>query len=91
MSYVKGIFVGGALFIIVFALVLILMVRHAVPPLPPTPANAEVGVGFDLNSNWTDIPSWPALAAGIAAFAGGFYWMLRRSRKGHYASDKERL
>ena len=78
MSYVKGILVGGVLFIMVFALIFILMVRHSAPPLPPIPANAEVG--FDVNSNWTDVPAWPPLAAGAAAFVGGFYWMLRRSR-----------
>lgn len=77
MSYLKGILAGSTFFIIAFALVLILMVRHSAPSLPPTPASAEVG--FDLNSNWTDVPTWPPLAVGAAAFAAGFYWVLRRS------------
>lgn len=81
MRYIKGALAGGVMFIVAFALVLILMTRHSAPSLPPPPANAASSeVGFDLQSEWVDISLWPPLAVGAAAFAAGFYWMVKRPR-----------
>ena len=79
MIYIKAVLIGVATFILVSALVFAFMMRHAFVPPPVVPANAEVG--FDFNSAWVDVPAWPPFLAGMAAFAGAFYWTLRRFRR----------
>ena len=82
MIYVKSILIATAMFVLTFALAVMLMLLHSAPPLPSLPADAaNAEVAFDVNSNWVDMPLWPPLLAGIVAFAGGFYWMFRRSRR----------
>lgn len=75
MIYVKAFLIGLAMFLLAFALALALMMRHAFVPLTVVPTNAEVS--FDFNSDW--VVGWQPLLAGMAAFAGAFFWTLRRS------------
>ena len=77
MIYVKAFLIGVAMFALTFVLLFAFMMRHAFVPPPVIRANAEVS--FDLNSAWVD--TRPPLLAGMAGFAGAFYWTLKRSRR----------
>jgi hypothetical protein len=78
MIYLKSILIGSAMFTLAFGPVFAFMLRHAPVTVPASFTNADVG--FALRSTWVEVPDWPPLLAGTAAFVGGFYWTFRRSR-----------
>lgn len=91
VRYLKSILVGAAAFVLAAILINVIsyvMMRLHPPQMPDaaatsisSPASTNSRDSFEVNTNWVEhaIPIWPALLAGVAAFAGGFYWMLRRS------------
>jgi len=93
MRYLKSILIGAAAFafsFILFNVMTMYVMMRLHPPQMPAPAATSIsspasttsGGSFEVNTNWVEyaIPIWPALLAGVAAFAGGFYWTYKTSR-----------